>query len=679
MDEVPRRTYLESLLATGTVAGIAGCSGQGDGSGSETSSESEPQTERSTTTSQPPDLHVETSVPDTVSVGETLEVDVRLSNDGGQSASQKFVLRANDQVIATENTTVAPNESQTLTLSSPVPRAPPDEQLELQLGESPIGAVRVPSPSEVTGIPVPDRPTERRAGAAYVSPKYRLDRSRDILNEGAHVLEELGTRVFKGWLKKPDTDYPFTDWPEFDSLVDIVQHRRFEDLFQRDFDTYVFQTIAHTDAMQNGGGGYFFHEFTDQQATDESAAFYELSKHLLETYDGTGIEIVFQNWEGDEMTIQGSGNEKPPKPAVLDRMKRWLNARQRGISRARREVESDVAIMGACEISQVRAPMKKDSEWIVNTILPELEVDLVSYSSWDLCQDVKSAPKVTDSVREKIHNTLDYVAEHAPPESEYAAQALGTDTPQIYLGEYGSPLNVNGIDKSMRAIRTVDREARAWGVPYTLFWQTYDNEVVIDGEEVIVDPDIESVLKEEFPEGVTRDDLRGYYLRRPDGTRAPPWYHFAEAFDTHQSEFHRLDLEFDRTISSATIDSDIEDGEGRELAFGCSKIDVETTQGLTTLNVGTPGEEGTLAKGAFPPEESANGTFRWFGRLAAHMRLYLHRDELDIRGSVEQLRIAGFAVDDGLSVTISLDGHTAGTRTLDGTRREYEVRIEGTS
>jgi hypothetical protein len=308
-----------------------------------------------------------------------------------------------------------------------------------------------------------------------------------------------------------------------------------------------------------------------------------------------------------------------------------------------------------------------------------LEVDLVSYSSWDLCQDVKSAPKVTDSVRETIHNTLDFIAEHAPPKSDYAAQALDTDTPQIYIGEYGSPLNLNGIDASMQAIRTVDREARAWGVPYTLFWQAYDNEVLIDGEEVIVDPDIESILEKEFPNGVTRNDLRGYYLRYPDGTRAPPWYYFAEAFETNQSEFHRVDLEFDHAVSSAKIDPDIEQGEGRDLTFACSEVDVETTQSSTTLNIGTPGEEGALARGVFPPEETPDRTFRWFGRPTAHTRLYIHRTELGLSGAVKELRLRGHSADEDLTAKVSLDGKSIETLTLDTNRREYSVQVNGST
>lgn len=678
-EEVARRTYLETVLTTGVMAGIAGCSSLGDGSPTANRSESETQTERSTTTSQPANLQVETALPDVVSVGEALEVDVQLSNDGGQSATQQFVLRTNDKALATEEITVPPNDSRTLTLSSTISRAPRNEQLELRLGESSIGSVRVPSPSEVDGVPVPDRPAERRAGATYVNPKYRLDRSRDILNEGAHVLEELGTRVFKGWLDRVDIEYPFAEWPDFDSLVEMVEHPHFIELFDRDFDTYIFNAVAITDAKRQGGGGYFYQEFTEQQAAAETESFYELTKHLLETYNGTGMEVVLQNWEGDWIAVAGAGNEGPPDTEVLDRMKRWFNARQRGISRARREVESDVAVLGACEINKVRDPIETGENWIVNTILSDLNVDLVSYSAWDLGRHVTSEPQMTEELREDIHETLDYIAEHAPSKSEYAARALGSETPQIYLGEYGMALNRNGIDTAMRAIRTVDEEARAWGVPYTLFWATYDNGVVIDGDQVVVEPDIESILREEFPDGVTREDVYGYYLRYPNGVRTPAWYHLSEAFDHNQSEFHRLDLEFEQTISSAELDPDIERGEGRELAFACFEIKVETTRSSTALNIGTLGEEGAFTRGVFSPEDTADGTFRWFGRPAGHTRLYLHRDELDIQGFIEEIRLQGSGADDELEANVFLDEQSVGTLSLDTNRGEYSVQIDETT
>jgi hypothetical protein len=676
---VSRRNYLEALLVTGSVAGLAGCSNQDERQDSKNSSEPDPETERSPTTSQPPNLKVDTTVPDTVSVDETLNVDIRLSNDGGQSATQQFVLRANDQVIDTKKATVAPSDSQILTLSSSIPRSPPDEQLELRLGKSSIGSVRVQSPSEVDGVPVPDRPAERRAGATYVNPKYRLDRSRDVLNEGANVLEQLGTRVFKGWLDRVDLEYPFVEWPNFDSLVEMVKHPHFIELFNRGFDTYVFNAVAITDAKRQGGGGYFYQGFTEQQAAAETESFYELTKHLLETYNGTGMEVVLQNWEGDWIAVAGAGNEGPPDPEVLDRMKRWFNARQRGISRARREVESDVAVLGACEINKVRDPIETGENWIVNTILSDLNVDLVSYSAWDLGRHVTSEPQVTEELREDVHETLDYIAEHAPPKSEYAARALGPETPQVYLGEYGMAMNRNGINTAMRAIRTVDEEARAWGVPYTLFWATYDNGVVIDGEQVVVEPDIESILREEFPEGVTRQDVYGYYLRYPNGARTPAWYHLAEVFNNNQSDFHRLDLKFEQTISSAELDPDIERGEGRELAFACFEINIETTRSSTALNIGTSGEEGAFTRGIFPAEETPDATFRWFGRPAGHTRLYLHRDELDIQGSIEEIRLKGSGADDDLEAKVFLDEQSVGTLSLDTNRGEYSVQLDETT
>jgi hypothetical protein len=458
-----------------------------------------------------------------------------------------------------------------------------------------------------------------------------------------------------------------------------MQHPHFEELLERDFDTYVFEMFAFTDALRRGGAGYFYNEFTQEQAEAETESFYQLTKHLLETYDGTGLEFVLQNWEGDWLAVGGAGNEGPPDPDVLDRMKRWFNARQRGISRARREVESDVAVLGACEINKVREPIETDTNWIVNTILNDLDVDLVSYSAWDLGRHVTSEPRMTDALRNDVHQTLDYIAERAPPKSAYAARALGPETPQIYLGEYGMALNRSGIDTAMRAIRTVDEEARDWGVPYTLFWATYDNGVIIDGEQVVIDPDIESVLREKFPDGVTREDVYGYYLRYPNGARTPAWYHLAEAFDTNQSDFYRLDFEFDRTISSAELDPDIERGEGRELTFTCYEIDVETTQGSTTLNVGTPGEEGAFARGVFPPEKTADGTFRWFGRPAAHTRLYLHRNELDLEGPLNRLHLKGSGADNDLTAKVSLDGESVGTLAPNTNSRKYTVQVGGTT
>jgi hypothetical protein len=701
MADRSRREFLRYLSATGVVGGLAGCSNVLESSSDnpqtrtdarETATttpddSSDTRTDRDTPTDNSTDTQTATpqgepvfqtsaSLPDEATFGDTVAVTVTVENTGTADGSERVALRVGGELVDTKVVSVPAGETRTASLEFTVDTFPDDRTVQPTLNRTSLGELTVRSATEVDGTPVAERTAPERSGATYVLPKYRIDESVDVLNEGAQVLEKLGSRVFKGWLSQIDRQYPFAEWPDFESPVSVMQHPRFQELLDRDFDTYVFTGSAQTLASERGGGGYFYQEFTEAQARDEADAFYEVSKYLLETYDGTGTEFVFQNWEGDWIVVGGAGEPGPPDPAVLERAKRWFNARQRGISRARREVESDVVVLGACEINRVRQAMEDDEDWIVNTILPELSVDLVSYSAWDVCRPLLADLETpAEDARTEVRETLEYIHSHAPAPDEYTRKALGVDVKPVYVGEYGLPIREEGIDPTMRTVRIVTEEALDWGAPYTLFWQTYDNEVLIDGERVVVDPNMERVLQEAFGGYAGLEDVLGYYLVRPDGTRSPMWFYFADRFGTNGGAYIRLDLDFETTVAESTLNPDVEDGQGRELACACFEIVIETEAGQTTLDIGSEDEEGTLAKGVFSPENTGDETFRWFGRPGGVTTLYVHRDEYQISGSVTRLRLTGSGANAGLATTIRKDGTDVGQITLSDGRETYDVDL----
>ncbi|HQA00481.1 MAG TPA: hypothetical protein PLT93_20300 [Phycisphaerae bacterium] len=83
----------------------------------------------------------------------------------------------------------------------------------------------------------------------------------------------------------------------------------------------------------------------------------------------------------------------------------------------------------------------------------------------------------------------------------------------IYIGEFGWPSVVSEQDphaspeKSLNVIRTTVETALDWGCPYIVYWQLYDNE---------------SRVKER----PTNDQVRGFYLIKPDGEKALAWDYF---------------------------------------------------------------------------------------------------------------------------------------------------------
>lgn len=71
----------------------------------------------------------------------------------------------------------------------------------------------------------------------------------------------------------------------------------------------------------------------------------------------------------------------------------------------------------------------------------------------------------------------------------------------------------------MREIRSLLEPSLEWGVRWANYWQVYGNELA-SGD----DPENGEAVSD-------NDEVRGFYLIRPDGTKAPTWEYFKEVLD----------------------------------------------------------------------------------------------------------------------------------------------------
>jgi len=345
-------------------------------------------------------------------------------------------------------------------------------------------------------------------GATHSNGAYHLTEE-DFLNEGAEQLSTLGTNVIKVWLHRVTEKYPFnSDWDRpFNSLAEVAESSYMQELFERPFSTYVL--LAHSRAW--GEWLDFQSGMTDREARSVRRRFEELTRHLLSTYDGTGKTFVLQHWEGDNLAQEDS--TAPLPESIADRFRRWLTARQEGVERARDSVDSDVTVLHAPEVNFVLDAKNDGTSRVINEVIPEVDVDLVSYSAWEMGDQLAGyrwAPghngrRQFDEAESVVTETLDYIGSQAPEPNDYVAGVLTDRQSNVYLGEFGSPLQRHGSTRAMRIIRPVLDHSLEWGVRWALYWQLYCNEETVDGE--VTD----------------NDDVQGYYLIRPDGTRAPTW------------------------------------------------------------------------------------------------------------------------------------------------------------
>ena len=328
-------------------------------------------------------------------------------------------------------------------------------------------------------------------GVTHVAGKYHLT-DKDSLNEGADQILALGSRVIKVWFDNPPRSYPFnSEWPKMNSFVEMAKSPYFQKLFNKPFKTFILMCFS-----TGRGGGYWKNGITEKQTQRERQQFYELAKHLLTTYKNTGKTFVLQHWEGDWL-IRGNFDAKSdPTPTAIKSMIEWLNARQAGVNQAKREVgQNGVHVYHAAEVNRVVISMKQGKPNMVNSVLPHTNMDLVSYSAWDAATAHFNDPNV-------LREALDFIAKNTPDSPDFGDK-------NVYMGEYGMPENNYSAEQIQKAIPNAVQTALDWGCPYIVYWQLYCNE-----------------LKKGTPPVKNNNDVRGFWLIKPDGSKAWTWDYF---------------------------------------------------------------------------------------------------------------------------------------------------------
>ncbi len=330
-------------------------------------------------------------------------------------------------------------------------------------------------------------------GSSHVRPTYYFGEE-DCLNQGADELLKMGSKVIKIWYyngpEKPEIMYPWnSDWTTgVKSLVEGLDNSHYADFFDKPFKTFVLNVCSFV----NDNAYYWKDNLTQSQIEGEEEEFYEFTKALLKRYEGTGKTFILQHHEGDWHLRGHTDPTVDPDPESMERMIKWLNARQRGVTKAREEIKAhDVFVYHAAEINLVVSSMQGNPN-MVNKVLPYTNLDLVSYSCYDAC--LKAAD---DSNSTLLKSAVEYIKRKMPD-----SKAFGNDN--VYLGEYGIPEN----NYSAKQIKDVMTNTIETGLdekcPYIIYWQLYCNELKNQDTKLPV---------------TSNDDVRGFWLIKPDGTK----------------------------------------------------------------------------------------------------------------------------------------------------------------
>jgi hypothetical protein len=333
-------------------------------------------------------------------------------------------------------------------------------------------------------------------GAAY----QFTDASR--LVETAEAILAMGSNTLKFRLSKDYATGPAANvrqpLPEVRCLRDPVEkepaHRR---VLELPFAHYLIWVYPFAPGWWKDG-------YPQDVSEAQSVEVYDLACHLLRTYSGTGKSFYLGHWEGDWHLRDGydTGTDEGITPVRIQGMADWLNARQKAIDDARRDTpHTGVHVWNYAEVNLVRLAMQ-GRRTVTNDVLPKANVDFVSYSSYDTQADPKT-----------LTAALDYIESKLPPKPGIAGR-------RVFIGEYGFPAVSYSPAEQERLSRQVMRTALAWGCPFALYWEMYNNEVDKDGRQ------------------------RGFWLIDDKGVRQP-------VYETHRSYYEWARKYVGDAVSSA--------------------------------------------------------------------------------------------------------------------------------
>lgn len=236
-------------------------------------------------------------------------------------------------------------------------------------------------------------------GASHIAGWYNFT-NRPYLLEGLDYYKDFGATSIKTTLTSTNNRmynaYHFNhNWPVFQTLKDVAEHEHVDSLFKRThIKTHTFWTTS-----KNKGDWKDGPDFNHDSYLDEEEQFYELTKHLLETYGNMDKTFVYQNWEGDWM-LRGQGVNWENNPGLipddiawdLEGMSRLFRARQRGTERARNEVTGITSeVLHGIEFNKLWLNLggnrvlisEHGTPSVIEDVIPHTRIDLSSWSAYD--------------------------------------------------------------------------------------------------------------------------------------------------------------------------------------------------------------------------------------------------------------------------------------------------------
>ncbi|WP_192879338.1 cellulose binding domain-containing protein [Microbulbifer sp. A4B17] len=339
-------------------------------------------------------------------------------------------------------------------------------------------------------------------GTQTINPKYTFTKKGSLL-ESAEAIYEMGSNLLKialspslySELSNTGLDY------QFKRILEEIPE--FQQVLEMDFSIYMFWVEDSGSWMDNKG-------MSEEELQWQYDKVYSLAEYLLTEYSGSGKTFMIGHWEGDWNLVQKTDGIRDDSQETIPAKRiqgliDWVNIRQKAIDDAKANItHSDVNLYHYIEVNRVESAMQ-GKERITNAVLPHTNVDLVSYSAYDLTTKEKHSDFST--LHSELTAALEFINSNLPKKSGLPFEK------RVFIGEYGygeswfKDWGTRSGEAQDMLSRNVIKTALQWGTPFILYWQMYDNEY-------------DSWI----------NDFTGYWLVDKDGNKK-------EIYNTHQKYY----------------------------------------------------------------------------------------------------------------------------------------------
>ena len=174
------------------------------------------------------------------------------------------------------------------------------------------------------------------------------------------------------------------------------------------------------------------------------------------------------NWEGDWLLHGQGGRDTTPSKETVQNMTKWLQIRQRAIADAKNKTKSkNVNVFYYVEVNLALKGMEGKT-CVTKDILPNLDVDFVSYSSYE-----SSKRKDYQANKETLSKVLNYIESQLKPKKGLPFKR------RVFIGEYGGQAFDDMPETHLKQFdnaKYIMQIALEEDLPFALHWQMYNNE-----------------------------------------------------------------------------------------------------------------------------------------------------------------------------------------------------------